>query len=462
MRTTVPAENARLFRSNVEETALRAALVKLNPCECVTQDEATTANHNDLAAQGRTHMRILMVSDFYPPFLGGVEVFVSSVSRELVLRGHEVAVATLLAPGLPASDTDAGVRVHRIRTTTQRAGRLFASQARPWAPPAPDPEAVAGLRSIVAVERPDVVHGHDWLARSYLPLKRRGRGPAFVMSLHYYTLTCAKKNLMYDGAPCSGPALAKCVGCAGRHYGTAKGAGVALGQLAFSRLEAARVDLFLPVSEATASGNGLPRPGLAHEVVLNFIAPEPDPAPYAQLLEELPAQPFLLFVGDVRRDKGAQTLLEAYRELREPPPLVLIGKIWRESPREFPPGVTLLRDWPNPAVRAAMRRCLAVVAPSIWPEPCPLAVVEALAAGRPVVASAIGGIPELVRDRREGLLVAPGDVAALTLALEEVCRDEQLRETLAANAVRRADRHTPDAVLPRFEAAYERVASARR
>lgn len=403
-------------------------------------------------------MRILMVSDFYPPFLGGVEVLVSSLSRELASRGHDVAVATIAAAGASAGRHDDGVRVYPIRTTAQRAAGLFASSARPWAAPAPDPEAVAGLRSIVAEERPDVVHGHDWLARSYLPLTRRRHGPAFVMSLHYFTLTCAKKSLMYDGAPCTGPALLKCIGCARRHYGTAKGTAVALGQFAFSRIEAARVDLFLPVSHATASGNGLPRAGLAHEVVPNFVSREPDATGHARLLEELPAQPFLLFVGDLRRDKGTHTLLAAYRDLDEPPPLVLIGKVWPDTPHELPPGVTLLTEWPNAAVRAAMRRCLALVAPSIWPEPFGIVVAEALAAGRPVVGSAVGAIPELVRDEHEGLLVSPGDVAALTRALDRIWRDRQLRAALAANALRRAGDYTPDAVLPRFEAAYDRVA----
>src|SRR6059058_765827 len=108
-------------------------------------------------------MKILMVSDFYPPFLGGVEVLVSSVSRELVRRGHEVAVATILSQGLPSTRVQDGVAIHRIGTTTKRANRLFATPARPWAPPAPDPEAVAALRRVLEDERPDVVHGHDWL-----------------------------------------------------------------------------------------------------------------------------------------------------------------------------------------------------------------------------------------------------------------------------------------------------------
>src|SRR6188474_2299277 len=93
-------------------------------------------------------VRILMVTDFYPPFMGGVEVLVSTLSRELVARGHEVAVATLGAPGLAARELDGGARVHRIRASTQRTARLFATGARPWAPPAPDPEAVLGLRRV--------------------------------------------------------------------------------------------------------------------------------------------------------------------------------------------------------------------------------------------------------------------------------------------------------------------------
>jgi glycosyltransferase involved in cell wall biosynthesis len=237
---------------------------------------------------------------------------------------------------------------------------------------------------------------------------------------------------------------------------------VVLGQAVLSRLEAARVDLFLPVSAATASGNGLARAGLPYEVMPNFVVPAPGPGRHARLLAQLPRQPFLLFVGDVRRNKGSHILLDAYQKLSDPPPLVLIGKVWPDTPREFPPGVKLLRDWPNPAVRAAMRRCLAVVAPSIWPEPCSIVVTETIAAGRPLVGSAIGGIPEVVRDGREGLLVPAADVPALTSALDQVCCDAQLRETLAANALRRSEDYTPDALLPRIEAAYDHVVSAPR
>ena len=403
-----------------------------------------------------------MVSDFYPPFLGGVEVAVRSLSQELIARGHQVAVATLAAPDLPPSETLDGVPVHRVCSSTQRVHRLFAPGGRPWAPPVPDPEAVVGLGRILAEYRPDIVHGHDWLARSVLPHKL-ARGFSLIMSLHYYTLTCPKKNLMYMGREvCAGPALRKCLACAGEHYGRPKGAAVAVGQLAFGRAEAALVDLFLPVSRATARASGLGSKGPAFTVIPNLMPPADASGAHDARLRELPAEPFLLFVGDVRGDKGAGVLLESYRSLRDPPPLVLVGNATPETPTSLPSRAMFLREWPNAVVRAAMERCLALVVPSVWAEPFGLVVVESLAAGRPVVASRSGGIPEIVRDGHEGLLVPPGDAAALTVALRRIVTDSALREAMAARAADRARQFHAEVVLPLVEEAYHQVLAGRR
>ena len=105
------------------------------------------------------------------------------------------------------------------------------------------------------------------------------------MSLHYFTHSCPKKNLMYEARRCTGPKLSKCLGCAGRHYGRPKGTVVTLAQWAGARADADLVDLFIPVSESTAAGNGLNASGLPYVVVPNFVREvvEPDdrdvPAP---------------------------------------------------------------------------------------------------------------------------------------------------------------------------------------
>src|SRR5512141_1511684 len=103
-------------------------------------------------------MRILMLAQFYAPVLGGEERVVQDLSRELVRRGHTVAVATQGQAGQPAFELDAGVRVYRLHSTAQRLKGLYADARRQHAPPVPDPELVRGLRQVVSRERPQVVH----------------------------------------------------------------------------------------------------------------------------------------------------------------------------------------------------------------------------------------------------------------------------------------------------------------
>jgi glycosyltransferase involved in cell wall biosynthesis len=399
-----------------------------------------------------------MVTDFYWPFLGGVEQHVRTLSQALVERGHVVTVATLWSERLAECEADAGVQVCRLRSSTQRASWLFREPKRPWAPPFPDPEVTLGLRRIVQRTRPQIVHGHDWLARSFLPLKR-GSGAKLVMSLHYYTLSCAKKNLMIRDAPCSGPSFGKCLACGMHHYGLPKGVATVLANWGMSAAERSAVDLFISVSQATAAGNQLAHTKLPQAVVPNFL-PEAAPVNAESLepyLAQLPSEGFLLFVGDLRPIKGVDVLLQAYAGLCHAPPLVLIGKVWPDTPTELPPNTTLLKNWPNAAVRAAWERSMIGLAPSIWAEPFGIVVIEAMAGGTPVIASRTGGIPEIVVDGESGILVPPGDPLALRQAIERLLQDADLRERMGQAAKRRAAHFSAGAVAPQIEALYQRV-----
>jgi glycosyltransferase involved in cell wall biosynthesis len=77
------------------------------------------------------------------------------------------------------------------------------------------------------------------------------------------------------------------------------------------------------------------------------------------------------------------------------------------------------------------------VLPSLY-EGHPLSVMEAMAAGRPVIATAVGGVPELVRPEQTGLLVPPGDVAALAAAMERLAGSQEERERLGRRGARLA------------------------
>lgn len=400
-----------------------------------------------------------MVTQFYPPVAGGQEQYVRNLSHALVGRGHDVSVATIELDGFPPREFDGDVELHRIRTSAQRLPFLFGS-SRKFAPPVADPEAVLQLRKLFARQRPDVIHTHDWLARSVIPRVTRGEVPV-VATLHDYAGMCAQKRLVSRGVPCSGPGLRKCLSCAGDYYGSVKGTVTAVGNWAASPSERRAVRMFLPVSRAVAEGNALEKHRLPFRVIPNFV---PDDLtaraqPDHPALRDLPAGEFILFVGDIAPDKGAHVLLEAYRRLGDPPPLVLIGRPYVSLAR-LPPGVTVLGELPSETVIAAWRRSLFGVVPSIVPDSCPTVVIEAMAAGRPVVAARSGGIPDLVDDGTTGVLVAPGDAHALAEAMGRLIGSPACLARMSAAASRRVARFTASQVVPRIEEAYEEALRA--
>jgi glycosyltransferase involved in cell wall biosynthesis len=89
-------------------------------------------------------------------------------------------------------------------------------------------------------------------------------------------------------------------------------------------------------------------------------------------------------------------------------------------------------------------------------EGLPNAVLEYMAAGRPIVATHVGAVPELIHDGVHGLLVPPGDAQALAEALERLLTDQALAESCAAAARKRvAERYSRDAMIRRFEDFYD-------
>jgi glycosyltransferase involved in cell wall biosynthesis len=404
-------------------------------------------------------MRVLLLAQWYPPIIGGEELHVRNLATELARRGHVVTVATLAQKGLPESESHDGVDVIRLRASAQRLEGLFSEPNRQSAAPIADPELVIGLRNVLRHAKPDVMHAHNWIVHSALPLGLAHRAP-LLLSLHDFSRVCATKVLMRQGVPCSGPRPIKCLVCAAGHYGAAKGAVTTISNAVGAIVEGWAVAGFLPVSNAVAQGSFLQ--GLPHRVIPNFVsdgAPDPtaDVDPY---LAQLPSEPFLLFVGALGRIKGVHVLLDAYRRLRDAPPLVMIGYPMRDTEdvlADLPPNVHLLGQWPPSAVRAAWRQARLGIVPSICPEACPTVIIEAMRAGVPVVSTRIGGIPDLVVDGETGVLVPPADVEALASAISTLLANEGDAARLSAAALARSATFTADAVVPRFEAAYREV-----
>jgi len=407
-------------------------------------------------------MNILMLTQFYPPVIGGVERHVRNLSTKLVALGHQVAVATIWHRGLPESEVDQGVRIYRIRSTVQRARFLFTDTGHFFAPSFPDPELAWALRRIVKAERPEIVHGHNWMVHSFLPLKPWSNAK-LVLSVHDHSLICPNGKLIYRDALCTGPGLTKCLSCAGRNYGSAKGAAVLASHYIMGFLERAAVDMFVPVNRYYGEANWLMDGELPVRVISNFLPDDMDLFPggeHPRMASQLPQGDFMLFVGALARYKGLDTLLQAYAAMKDAPPLVVIGyrtQRHQSNITDLPPRVTVFEDWPHDLVMDAWRRCLFGLVPSLYSDPIPTVALEGMAMGKALIASKIGGLPDLVVDGENGLVVAPGDPVELQHAMERLAADPDLRKRMGEAARRKVVDFQASAVVPRIEALYREL-----
>ena len=172
-----------------------------------------------------------------------------------------------------------------------------------------------------------------------------------------------------------------------------------------------------------------------------------------------------LYVGRLTEDKGVHVLIEAFTAVHQRFPqvrLVIAGSsFFADAPstdyqRRLAIQAAALTDAieftgfvPHDRLRYLYSGADAVVVPSIWQEPFGLVVIEAMSSQTCVIATRVGGIPEVVRHEETGLLIAPDDAHALVSAMTRVLLDPDLRQRLA-----RAARHD---VLQRFS--YQRLSN---
>ncbi len=410
------------------------------------------------APEQKRSLRVLLVTDSYPPLVGGATFWSQQVARLMSERGHEVTLATTWQPHTPAFEEDGDVAVHRLRDLTSRVPGISADPYRHNPPPFPDPEAVLRLRRLIKRTKPNLVHSYGWLTHS-VAAALLGTDVPLLVSTQDYGNICALRTLFRHGEICEGSAPAKCLECAGSNYGAVKGAVAVSGIFGSRPLLQRKVTRIHSISRyvANAIERDLRAPAPI-EIVPNF-GEDLEGAPVdEEVLAQLPERPFILFVGALRKVKGIEELCTAYGRLESPPPLILAGPLAPDTPKSFPAGVTVLTSVPHPTVMAMWDRALFGVFPSKWPEPLGNVVYEAMSRGRAVIGTRPGGHEDMIEDGETGLLVGAGDVEGLTAAMSSLIADAGLRERLGERARQRSRAFTAAAVLPELERLYTETA----
>jgi glycosyltransferase involved in cell wall biosynthesis len=379
-------------------------------------------------------MRILQVHTSYR-YEGGEDAVVRAEAALLARAGHQVV------PYLAENPVGAG----------PTAAAMLAS---PW-----NPAAARRLRAAVRRSRPDVAHVHNtWFALTpSVVAALDDAGVPVVVTLHNYRLLCANASLFRDGRPCE-----DCVGSHPWHgvrhrcyRDSALSSAAVAATLTLNRALGTwdrHVRLFLALNDFARDrfvAGGLP-PGRVRVQPNSAGDPGPRAGPPS-------GSRTVLFAGRLTPEKGIGVLLEAWRRLG-PAGLELVvagdGPMRAELERRPPPGVRFLGHLDPAAVQGWMLGSRALVFPTWLYEGQPMSVLEAFAAGLPVLASRLGGNAELVGALGDGWLAPSRDPDALAERLAALADDARVDQ--GGTAARRlyeerfAERHN----LRALEAAY--------
>ena len=299
--------------------------------------------------------------------------------------------------------------------------------------PAPEPEgsrarlgasaiwsrsAAAKVRDLINDHEPEIVHLHNLFPMLSPAVLRAATdaGSKVVMTLHNYRLSCLPATFMRDGEVCEL--------CLGRlpwrgvmyrcYRESLPGSAALAGSLGLHRAIRSfeRVSLFLPVSHFLKEKHieaGLPPDRMY--VKPNFCWPKPRRTGLGE---------YFLYAGRLSPEKDVATLLDGWRAIQEPLIVVGDGPERQKLEQSAPRNVELRGSVPPEEVTRLLGAARALVFPSRWYEGAPRAIIEAYAAGVPVIGTAIGGIEELIDHGVSGLLVPPKNSAAWFDAVDQI------------------------------------------
>lgn len=401
-------------------------------------------------------MRILLAHNNYS-VQGGAEVFYHEINRLLNANGHEVAQFSCAEPNIDAPQASYFPHVAHYAS-----GGLLAKAAR-----VPrviyNRDARDAMAQLLADFRPDIVHGfaiYGRLTPAIFDAARAADVPV-VMSCNDYKHICSNYKLFHHGRLCEDCKDGRFHALRNRccHGSLAVSAVSMLEGYVHDRLDIWRknVDCFLFASRFMAAkteefwGKG--------RVKMDFLRNPFDAAAHHVPLN---AGDYMLYFGRLINEKGVDVLIEAAR-LTPQVPVVIVGDgpdhMALTAAAEPLDNVRVVGPAWGMELKAWLHGARAVVVPSLWHENFPYVILQSFAAGKPVIGSERGGIPELVRAGPHGWLFEPLDVEDLAAQITHVAAlsDSAIIEMGAATQRYVADQLNDEKIYAELERIYASV-----
>lgn len=385
-------------------------------------------------------MRILLVNKFYFP-QGGADKHVLELEQLLISHGHQVAVFAMAHPRNQPSPYAkyfvSQVDFEHIRLNWQGLrtfGRMFYSF-----------EAKRKITALIRDFRPDVVHFHNvyhQLSPSVIAAVRQAGIPS-VMTLHDYALVSANYNLYAHGGIClhgcdSSPWDYVKYRCIKNSWLASLAAALETIWIRLMGFYRGTINTF--ISPSNFLRDFVRQYGYAKEnirVIPNFTT--------ANVVASNTLGEYFLYLGRLSSEKGVEQLLAASGDY--PLKIVGTGPLEKEL-RQRAAGlkgqsIEFLGFRHGDELQKLIANARAVIVPSVWYENCPLVIIEAFAAGRPVIAAAIGGIPELVTPGKNGLLYTHHQSSELKAAMRQLWEHPEQARVMGQNAKNELARFQP-------------------
>lgn len=321
--------------------------------------------------------------------------------------------------------------------------------------------ARAEVARIVRDREIQIVHVHNLFPTLSPAVLRVGRdgGPAVVMTLHNFRLLCLPATFLRDGKVCE-----DCLGglpWPGVVHRCFRGSTLGSGVLATSLSLHRGIGTFEGVTRYLAVSDFVRRKHIEGGIDPDQIGVKPNFS-WEAPRREGPGD-YFLSLGRLSAEKGIDTLIRAWGQADPPGRLVVVGDgpLGTELRASAPPSVEFRGQLRPDEVLPVLLGARALLIPSRWYEAAPRSIVEAYAAGVPVVASDIGALPETVEEGRTGYLAPVDDAPAWAEAARRLLDDEVSTRLGAAARARWTQRHSPERALRDLEDAYTTALAVR-